>query len=118
MKEETSDAIIEAPELTLKNVQEIWSQVVKEASPPSVKMSLKNGRVKAVGEKKVTLMFDAAFHKDKVAQTDASRGVEEIMERIFKRSLKLECILESEGDVDSAPSEDAVSLVEAAAEIF
>jgi len=110
-------AEVEAKEVTLESLQDSWPEILKQMSPPSVKMSLKNGKVHAVDEKKVTISFSSSFHKDKVADTEASRAVEEIMKKIFKRQLKLECILQDE-QADTQVDEDTVNLADAAAEIF
>ncbi len=109
---------IEAPEITMESVQKFWNDVVNAATPPSVKMSLKNGRIAVVTEGKIVLEFPSAFHRDKVASTEASRRVEEILEGIFKRQIRLECLLETDRRTISVPSEEAVNLAEAAAEIF
>ncbi len=109
---------IEAPEVTMESVQKFWNDVVNATTPASVKMSLKNGCIAVVAEGKIILEFPSAFHRDKVASTEASRKVEEILEGIFKRQLRLECKLETERKATSVPSEEAVNLAEAAAEIF
>jgi DNA polymerase-3 subunit gamma/tau len=112
-----SAATIEAPEVTMASVQEHWNDVVNAATPPSVKMSLKNGRITDVGNSKITLGFPSSFHREKVASTEASRKIEEILAGIFKKQLRLECVLETQA-TSAAPSEEAVNLAEAAAEIF
>ena len=113
-----ADATLEAPELTLVSIREYWPKILSEVSPASVKMSLKNGRVHALKEKTVTVSFASAFHRDKVAHTDASRSVEEIMEKMFRRQLKMECIVDEEKDQKTSADEKMVNLAEAAAEIF
>lgn len=116
-KEAPSAAIVEAPDITLENLKLAWPEIVSQATPASVKMSLKDGRIDRLEDKKVVVSFSSTFHRDKVADTDASRTVEEIMEKIFKRSLRLECTL-GEKAGDHTPDEDAVNLAEAAGEIF
>lgn len=114
-----SEAIVEAPEVSLESLRSSWPNIVNSITPPSVKMSLKNGRVYEVKEKTVTLSFSSAFHRDKVAETQASRNLEEILERIFKRRLKLECKVEEETHAEpEGANKDMVNLAEAAAEIF
>ncbi len=114
-----SEAIVEAPEVSLEAVRSAWTKIVAGITPPSVKMSLKNGRVHDVKEKTVTLSFSSAFHRDKVAETQASRNVEEILERIFKRQMKLACKVEEETHAEpEGANKDMVNLAEAAAEIF
>ncbi|MDD5026543.1 MAG: DNA polymerase III subunit gamma/tau [Candidatus Peribacteraceae bacterium] len=111
-------ASIEAPELSLDTIRGVWEDIVAETSPASVKMSLKNGRVLSLEEKKVILGFSSSFHRDKVAQPEASRTIEEIMQRIFKRSLRVECVVGDGGNGDTVHEEAAVDLAEAAAEVF
>lgn len=117
-EETLKDATIEAPDLTLESLQAAWPQIVSETTPASVKMSLKNGQVHALDDTKVSVSFSSAFHKDKVENPDASRTVEEVMKKIFKRSLKLKCMVGEGAVTDSAPKEPSVNLAEAAAEIF
>ncbi|MBM3228096.1 DNA polymerase III subunit gamma/tau [Candidatus Peribacteria bacterium] len=117
METKPAAATIEAPEVTMASVQEHWNDVVSAATPPAVKMSLKNGRITRVESDKITLGFPSSFHREKVASTEASRKIEEILLGIFKRQLRLECILETQ-KASATPSEEAVNLAEAAAEIF
>ena len=112
-------ATIEAPEVTMDSVQEFWGEVVNATTPPSVKMSLKNGRITAVDGGKITLGFPSSFHKEKVASTEASRKIEDILANIFKRQMRLECVLDGQKDpTKEEPLQEAVNLAEAAAEIF
>ncbi len=116
-KQTAPPAVIEAPEISLESLRETWPEILEEVSPPAVKMSLKNGQVHAVEAQKVTVSFRSSFHRDKVAGTEAARRVEEVMEKIFKRSLRLECVLEQERR-DEQSRDEPVNLAEAAAEIF
>ena len=110
---------IEAPEVTMDTVQEFWGEVVNATTPPSVKMSLKNGRITSVQDGKITLGFPSSFHREKVATTEASRKIEETLEKIFKRQMRLECILDGQKDpTKEGPVQESVNLAEAAAEIF
>jgi len=116
------DALIQAPDLSLESVQKSWQNIVNQASPASVKMSLKNGRVTQFDGTKIILTFSSAFHRDKIRETESSRSVEEILEKIFKAQLRLECELENGTSTNEAPSsvvsEDMVNMADAAAEIF
>lgn len=116
-------AIIEAPELTISSIRDHWPTVLRDIAPPSLKMSLRNGHVHALSAAegsggKLTLGFASAFHRDKVAKTEASRTVEQILEKIFKRQLRVECILEEEENGPGGPDKEMVNLAEAAAEVF
>ncbi|PIR49325.1 hypothetical protein COU79_05420 [Candidatus Peregrinibacteria bacterium CG10_big_fil_rev_8_21_14_0_10_54_7] len=113
------DAIVEAREVSLENMQEVWGDIVDDTHPPSVKMSLKNGRLAAVMGTKVTIAFSSSFHRDTVAKAEASHTVEEVMERLFKRHLRVECVLDQgQNDEENGTEEHTVNLAEAAAEIF
>ena len=118
-KEESplSTAEIEAPEVTRETITAAWGQIVEGTSPASVRMSLKNGELQNVEGTTVTVSFTSAFHRDKVAATDASRTIEQIMQKIFKRSLKLECVLEKDREKPDM-KENVVNLADAAAEVF
>ncbi len=110
-------AVIEAPAVDLMTVRKIWPDIVEEVQPASVKMSLKNGRVHQVRGNAIILTFASAFHRDKVAHTDASRKVEEVLEKHFKRALRIECTIDEPGSTP-ATSDDLVNVAEAAAEVF
>lgn len=116
------NAIVEAPEISLENVRGSWPSVVQETTPASVKMSLKNGRIANIDGSTVVVRFSSAFHRDRVRQTEASRTIEAVLEKIFKKQLKLSCELdsaESQPIVQTRePDEDMVNLADAAAEIF
>ena len=113
-----SGATIEAPELTMTSLRDSWPSVLRDLSPPSLKMSLKNGHVHALSGSTITLGFASGFHRDKVAKTESARTVEQILERIFKRQLRIECILEEEEKGPGGPDREMVNLAEAAAEVF
>jgi len=118
-KPEKKAGAIEAPELTLSALQSEWQNILKETDPASVRMSLKTGFLRSVEENKVTVSFSSAFHRDKVADDEASRKVEEVMNRIFKRTLRLHCTLDTDaGNTPIDSDRESVSLAEAAAEIF
>lgn len=109
--------IIEVDELTAANVRKHWNRVLTEVSPASVRMSLKNGTLNGVDGENVVVAFASAFHRDKVAETKASRTIEEILERIFRKPARLKCVLEEEVSAPQQP-EPSTNLVEAAAEVF
>ncbi|MFH1444291.1 MAG: DNA polymerase III subunit gamma/tau [Candidatus Peregrinibacteria bacterium] len=112
-----SAAEIEAPDVTLENISAAWAQILEETTPASVRMSLKNGELQGITGAKVTLGFTSTFHRDKVAAIEASRVVEQVMQKIFKRSLKLECVLEKDREKPDT-KENVVNLADAAAEVF
>lgn len=111
-------ASVEAPECTLAAIRAVWPDIVKHIEPPAVRMSLKNGEVYDFTGNILTLTFASAFHRDKVAEIVAARGIEEILARHFKRSLRLRCILETESGNAATPDTRVVNLAEAAAEVF
>ncbi len=111
-------ATVDAPELSLAAIQKEWIQVTRELNAPSVRMSLKDGTVRALDGSVITLAFSSNFHKSKVAAVDASRLVEERLQAFFHHPLKIKCVLEAEEAKPAASDESMVSLAEAAAEIF
>ncbi|MDD5469373.1 MAG: DNA polymerase III subunit gamma/tau [Candidatus Peribacteraceae bacterium] len=117
-EEKLGKAIVEAVELSLKNVQEQWPNVVAQAEPASVRMSLKDGHVQGIEGNTVIVTFGSAFHRDKVTEMEASRKVEQLMEKIFKRSLRLKCTIDASGTNGLHADGGAVNLADAAAEIF
>jgi hypothetical protein len=109
---------MEAPELSLASVAAAWPGISARATPASVKMSVKNGRVTAVTDKSVTISFVSKFHRDRIAQQDASRSLEDLLQKHFKRPLRIECIVESERGVTAVADSNLVDLAEAVTEIF
>ena len=116
-KEAKRPETVEAVELSLEAVREQWPSVLVQVTPPSVRMSLKNGQLTAVDTKKISVAFSSSFHHDKVANAEASHQVEKILEKIFRRALRLECTIEEE-EPDNGSNAESVNLAEAAAEIF
>jgi len=114
---EKDPAIVEARELTIDALHEAWKDIVAEVTPSSVKMSLKNAKLVSLEDTKVTIAFSSGFHRDTVAKDNASIRVEEVMAKIFKRSLRIDCVLDENGEsLDT--EEESVSLADAAAEVF
>ncbi len=113
----TKKAAIEVEQLTLETVEKHWSDIVKNAMPPAVRMSLKNGAVREVKGDRVIVAFSSIFHRDKVATLEGSRTIEGLLQDIFKRPIRIECVLEEamETPVTESPKTD---LVEAAEEVF
>ncbi|MBT3292815.1 DNA polymerase III subunit gamma/tau [Candidatus Peregrinibacteria bacterium] len=117
-KEEISEALVEAPELSIESIKEHWEEIVKQASPASVKMSLKNGRVTKIEDGNISISFSSAFHKDTVSKTEASICVEKAIENVFKQNIRIKCVLESDESVANTKTSESVNMAEAAAEIF
>lgn len=115
---ELEGAIVEAVELSLKNVQEQWPNVISQTEPASVRMSLKDGHVQGIDGNTIVVTFGSAFHRDKVTEVEASRKVEQIMEKIFKQSLRLKCTIGDSNGGNTSVTENSVNLADAAAEIF
>jgi hypothetical protein len=108
---------VEAPELTMEALRAAWSGIIDTVTPPSVRMSLKNGRIAGLQENVLTLHFGSAFHRDKVGAVEASRTVEHTLETVFKRPMRIHCLLESDAHTPVADGE-IVNVADAAAEIF
>ncbi len=111
-------AAVEAPDLSLAIVQKHWADLLKDVPTPSVRMSLKNGRASGVTDGVIRIAFSSAFHRDKVKATDASRQVEEVLAKIFKRTLRIECVLDGGPAPAAVQDENLVNLAEAASEVF
>ncbi len=115
---EAPASTVEAPELNLAAINRSWPDVLKALKTPSVRMSLKNAHPHGVRAGTLLLVFASAFHRDKVANTDASREVEEALHSIFKRPVKISCELQEERTTTPAAKSDLVNLAEAASEVF
>lgn len=109
-------SLIEAEELSLQTVFRHWHDLIAKVSPPSVRMSLKNGTAVAVANDVITISFPSSFHRDRVAETKASRTIEEILQSIFKRPVRIKCVLDKEST--SVRREPDMDLASAAAEVF
>ncbi len=109
-------ALVEAQDLTVPSVLQHWQTLVDAVTPASVRMSLKNGTVANVHGDMLEITFPSAFHRDRVAETHASRTVEEQLIKMFKRPVRLKLTLEKDSKpLVTGPTTD---LVEAAAEVF
>ncbi len=114
--EEKRPSIISVAEVSKEEILKNWDAIIKNIQPPSVRMSLKNASIQNVEGTKVTFVFESAFHRDKVQDIKASRGVEEVLQGIFKVPIEIQCILETEKrSTNVSPNTD---LAEAAAEVF
>lgn len=109
-------ALVEAEDLSPASVMKHWPELLESVTPASVRMSLKNGTVSSVKGDTLELSFAATFHRDRIAETHASRTIENILHRIFRNPVRLKCVL----DKDAKPTitGPATDLVEAAAEVF
>jgi DNA polymerase III subunit gamma/tau len=112
----TTVSSIEAPECTIDALRKAWPGVIMLTMPPSVRMSMKDARLQELKDNNVLLCFSSAFHRDKVSALDASRTIEGILQNIFKRPLRLQCVVET--DTKTPMAEEVVNLADAAAEIF
>ncbi len=111
----TKSAVITIDDFTLPNVLKHWDTIGKAVTPPSVRMSLKDATVAAADGTTLRLAFASAFHRDKIADTKASRSVEEVLQEVFKKPIRILCALEKTATASTGPTTD---LVEAAAEVF
>lgn len=115
---DTPATLIEAPAVSVETVRQAWPSIAQQATPPSVKMSLKNGRVVDVKGKNVVLSFASKFHRDRVAQKEASHMLEDLLEKHFKQALRIECVVDEERTMTPIKDEASVDLAQAVSEIF
>ncbi|MDD5056024.1 MAG: DNA polymerase III subunit gamma/tau [Candidatus Peribacteraceae bacterium] len=110
-------AAIEAEELTAASVARHWETILKMVSSSSVRMSLKDATISGVEGNVITLTFGSSFHQGKVADTKASRAVEEALLTVFKRPVRIHCVTQQESSSPRAMGPDT-DLAAAAAEVF
>lgn len=116
MEEAAKPSIVEAEDFSMQNVQKNWDRLLKGVSPPSVRMSLKDATISGVDDGVLLLSFASSFHRDKIADTKASRTVEETLQSIFMKPVRIRCTVEKgSARMSAGPATD---LVEAAAEVF
>ncbi len=115
MKKEAA-GLIEAEEVNLENILKHWEAIVKAVTPPSARMSLKNGIISGVEGMTILISFPSAFHRDKVAETKASRNIEDVLYSVFKQHIRIRCVLEK--DLKLSRSSAHTDLAEAAKEVF
>lgn len=108
-------AAVEVDEFTMDNVLRHWDAIGKAVTPPSVRMSLKDATIVSAEGATLRLAFASSFHRDKIADTKASRSVEEALLTIFRKPIRIQCVLEKTAASNAGPTTD---LVEAAAEVF
>ena len=109
-------ATVVAPELTFDAIVRAWPDIVAAAEPPFVRMSLKNGQPTHLEGDTVVVRFSSAFHREKASSAEGGRSVQEALERLFKKPVKLKFIVDAEARA-AAPSGE-VNLAEAALEVF
>ncbi len=114
--EQAKTALVEAEELTVDSILRHWGDILQGVHPPSVRMSLKTGTVSGIDGNTVRLTFSSSFNRDKVAETKASRTIEEVLAGIYKCPVRIKCVLEK--DMKMTNLGPATDLVEAAAEVF
>ncbi|MBP9850545.1 MAG: DNA polymerase III subunit gamma/tau [Candidatus Peribacteraceae bacterium] len=108
-------AAVEIDAFTMDNVLRHWDAIGKAVTPPSVRMSLKDATIVSAEGTTLRLAFASSFHRDKIADTKASRSVEEALLTVFKKPIRIQCVLEKTAAANTGPATD---LVEAAAEVF
>lgn len=117
-EESLQAAAVEAADVTVESVRQAWPKILKDTQPASIRMSLKDGHITGVEGSTVKIAFSSAFHRDKVQDTEASRAIEDVMEKIFKKQLKIECDIDANAGTAKNPDENMVNLADAASEIF
>ena len=115
---EIQAAAIEAPELNLESLKEHWQSVIKETTPAAVRMSLKNGHIVSIEDTTVTVGFASDFHCQTVSKDEGRQAIEKVLEKIFRRHLKIHCTLSEESSEPIIDDDAEVNLAEAAAEVF
>ncbi len=104
--------------LSFEALLDKWPDIVNQTTPSSAKMSLKNGRLVAIRGDKVVISFPSGFHRDRVAQHDASSSVEGLLRQVFHHPFRIECVLDEDLSKAPPPNDDLVNLAEAAADVF
>ena len=104
-------------ELTEENIRKIWPEVLKSIETASVRMSLKDADISTVQGNTIHLAFASAFHKDKVCSQSSSHHIEDILTKLCKKPMRIECTLQS-GNAAHIEKDDDVNLAEAASEVF
>ena len=104
--------------VSLADVRKNWIKIVDKVTPPHVRMSLKNAIVSGIDGNSLTLSFGSAFHRDKVADTSASRAVEEVIKEITGAPLEIICIVEKAPIAPAPTPASNVDLAEAAEDVF
>ena len=109
-----------AQELTRETLREVWNGIVASIQPASVRMSLKDASLQTVSDGQVTLAFSSSFHREKIADTKASREVERVLKEKFHQPVRIECVLQEEQALSpvAAHTDEPVNMAEAVAEIF
>ena len=115
-KEAPKSALVDAEPLTKETLLRHWETILKLVTPASVRMSLKDANIYDVTGRTITLHFGSAFHRDRVATTEASRAIEDVIGTIFRGTVSLQCDLH--GKATPATAAPATDLAEAAAEVF
>lgn len=125
---QSAAAVSETGSSSLASLVGHWESALQQVDNAAARMSLKNGRLVSVEGGVLRIAFASAFHKEKASNTDASRKIEEALQKATGEQVRLECILEADLHAtqnasaalpaQSAPSEEVVDLASAAGEIF
>ncbi len=110
------NALIEAEEFTIQTVLSHWQELLDAVTPAAVRMSLKSGTIAGIKNDVLELSFPSTFNRDRLAETHASRGIEDILQKMFKKPVRLKLTLDE--DTKTVVAGPATDLVEAAAEVF
>jgi DNA polymerase-3 subunit gamma/tau len=103
--------------VSLESIRAIWPSIVDKATPAAVKMSLKNGHVTALHGNTLVITFTSGFHRDRVAQTDASTMIEHLLQTACNERMRVDCVVDQEA-LPPLTSTPMVDLAEAAADVF
>lgn len=104
--------------ISLTEIRKNWIKIVDKVNPAHVRMSLKNAIVSGLDGNALTLSFGSAFHRDKVADTSASRAVEEVIKDIVGAPLEIVCIIEKTAPAPAPVPASDVDLAQAAEDVF
>jgi len=91
-----SDTIVDSKkktDLTMESLKEKWAMILDRIKKPSLRHSIKNGIPLSFENNKLTLQFNANFHKDKVMEHENSSEFEILLNEYFNQSVKLEGIV-------------------------
>ncbi len=99
-------------DLPIEHVFQAWPGVVNRVQPPSVKMSLKDGRVSAVRGTEVTVAFTSAFHRDRVKHPDSHKQLEDLLSQALGTAVTARL----EVDAERTPAPADPGMVDLAAE--
>ena len=108
--------VIQASDLTIEKIKEVWTNIVSRMTPASAKMSLKDATIRSVNDTTLTLGFSSDFSRQKALDPKGMHALQQLLKETFHRNVAVEGVLD---DTHAMPANTAeTNLKDAVKEVF